>query len=750
MAQRSRRRKRRVYKKYKKYSRITRWMQGKMQLIVLLSLLVVVAVLVNCFRLVFENGKDYEKIVLDQQQSTSSVLPYKRGNITDCNGNILATSIKVYTVVLDPKTILDDKYFEATMKALTDTFNEFTYEELVEELNARSNTRYYVRSDLKKLSFDEISDLKALLESGDNTRVKGISFEESYQRRYPYQTLACHVLGFSTGSSTPTYGIEGSYNDYLIGTDGRKFTYVSSDSDDTVENVEKAAVDGSNVVSTIDMKIQQIVEEKIAEYQAEINSAEISVLVMDPNSGEILAMASDKEYDLSNPSDYVTYYGEERAEKYEKREKKLEEYQEELSRLEALRGEAETTSGEESTEETEYYDDVLSQEEISETTEDSQEEEDSLDTQIEKLQKKIDKLNTALSTARGNMWKNKIISNTFEPGSTAKPFTIAAALEEGVVTTEDTFYCDGGEQVADFYIKCSENSGHGVLTLSGALAKSCNDALMSIGFKLGADKYREYQSRFGFGNYTGIDLPGEANGILLAEGTTYGDTSLATNSFGQNFTVTMPQIASGFCSLINGGYYYTPHVVKSIEAVDGTVIKNYDTTPVKQTVTAETSKYLREALREVVTDGTGFRADIDGYEVGGKTGTAEKLPRGNNQYVLSFIGGVPISNPEVVCYVVIDTPQEDSDNSAYATRFFNMIMSEVLPYMNIYPTLEVEESDSDASLTDESLGVTDSYGASTGDTTTYDSDSSDTYSYDTGAENTDIWDSSGDGSDTGY
>lgn len=297
--------------------------------------------------------------------------------------------------------------------------------------------------------------------------------------------------------------------------------------------------------------------------------------------------------------------------------------------------------------------------------------------------------NNALNT----LWRNYIVSDTYEQGSPSKVFTVASALEEGVIGYEDSFYCDGGQLVGGWNIRCIARTGHGNLSLSESLMLSCNDAMMQISSKLGIDKFTKYMDIFGFGKKTGVDLPGEADtSTLIHTKENMGATDLATNSFGQNYNTTMIQTAAAMCSVVNGGFYYKPHIVKQILNENGQVIENVEPKLVKETVSEKTSKFINETLRKTVAKGTGAAAKIEGYNVGGKTGTAEKYPRGQGNYLVSFIGIAPTDNPQVLCYVLIDQPGvEDQAHSSFASSIFSKIMGEVLPYMNIF-------SDTDVSL----------------------------------------------------
>ncbi len=285
------------------------------------------------------------------------------------------------------------------------------------------------------------------------------------------------------------------------------------------------------------------------------------------------------------------------------------------------------------------------------------------------------------------MWTNFCVTSNYEPGSTFKPFTYAAGLEEGIISPDDTYTCYGSLEILEEEVSCHITSGHGTLTAKEAIAQSCNVALMYMSEEIGASTFSEYQSNFGFGKYTDIDLPNEAScsGLLYDE--TMSELDLATNSFGQNFNLTMIQLSTAFCSLINGGYLYQPYVCQGIYSDTGELIQSTSATLVARTISEETSETVKEALRTVVTEGTGTAAAIDGYVISGKTGTAEKSGRDGESYVVSFIGFAPYENPEVVCYVVIDEP-ESGDTSGVSAGLFNSIMTEVLAVLNVTPASE--------------------------------------------------------------
>lgn len=291
-----------------------------------------------------------------------------------------------------------------------------------------------------------------------------------------------------------------------------------------------------------------------------------------------------------------------------------------------------------------------------------------------------------------SMWSNFCVGSAYEPGSTFKPFTVAAALDENLISGNSTFNCTGVKKVADREIHCSNRSGHGMLDLRHSMMESCNAALMDIGMKLGRNKFSKYNKLYGFGQRTGIDLPGETSGLIHTK-EELNPVELATSSFGQTQTVTMVQMLSGFCSLVNGGDYYQPHLVKEIQNSQGDVVKTIDPVIVKKTTSEDTSSKLRSYLKSTVEEGTAAPAQIKGYSIGGKTGTAEKRPVSEKNYLVSFIGCVPAEEPEVVFYVLMDEPHvKDQAHSTYATEFSSKVMKRVLPFLGQYASTDSKET----------------------------------------------------------
>ncbi len=592
-----------------------RLMQRKL---VMLYVVIVLAFLFLIGRVAYINaasGDRYAKIVLDQQQYDSRTIPFKRGDILDRNGTKLATSERVYNVILDAQALLDkEAYMEPTTQAVETCFG-IEASEVQEKAEENPTSRYRILK--KNVDYETAHQFELMDEDNENyPNIHGIWLEEQYIRSYPYDSLASAVIGFTDAGNVGNHGIEESYDSTLNGTDGREYGYLDADSVYS-QNV-KEPEDGSTVVSTIDLQVQYVVEKYIQEFNEEHKdtaregegSTNTAVIVMNPQNGEILAEAAYPNFDLNNPRDLSAYYSESQLD--------------EMSSIEQ-------------------------------------------------------------SEALNSIWNNFCVTSTFEPGSTVKPFTIAAGLELGSLDVDDTFYCGGSLTIADYTIHCSNRRGHGRMNLQEALENSCNVALMRIADAMGAEGFAKYQALFGFGQYTGIDLPNEAEtSTLVYTADKLGPTELATNSFGQGFNVTMTQMAAAYCSLINGGYYYEPHVVKQIQDENGNVTESKDSVLVRRTVSQDTSDILKEYMLGVVEEGTGRQAAVEGYDIGGKTGTAEKLPRGEGNYVVSFIGYAPQENPQVMVYVVIDEPNaKDQANAEFATKMASGIMEEILPYLGV-------------------------------------------------------------------
>lgn len=654
----------------KKRKRFLARMQNKLFVVAVIFTLLFLLLVGRMLYINIKDGKRYEKIVLAQQSYDSIEIPYRRGDILDRNGTQLATSEKVYNLIMEPKNVLQsDEVKTATVKALVQYF-DITEEEINKALE--DDTSLYKKM-IKKLSYEQVEPFNKFLKTDKGRNVKGVWFEDEYNRYYPYGALACHAIGFTVSGNVGQGGIEGYYSDELNGINGREYGYLTDDM--TLERTTKAPVNGYNVVSTIDANAQNIVEKKINEFMAETGAKNVSVLVMDPNSAEVLAMANSNSFDLNKPYEdsaiqylfedkYIDYllYDETRSNNPDAyfKVKKGEELSEEKAALKAVL----ENKG------------ISASEKISSLTEDFR------------------------LTCLNKAWRNFIISDNFEPGSTYKTFTISGALEDSIIKGDETYFCGGSLDVEDCTIKCHNHSGHGQVTVEQALMQSCNVALMGIAKDEGRTVFSKYQDVFGFGKTTHIDLYGEATGDVYDEAG-LNPVELATSSFGQGPTVTMMQIGTAFCSVINGGDYYEPHLVKQIVDENGGIINNIEPTILRKTISSETSEYMRQALFKVVDSGTAQKAKVAGYTIGGKTGTAEKIPRNNGKYLLSFIGFAPVENPQVVVYVTVDEPNvEDQASSGLGTIIAQHIFEELLPYMNIYQT-ETEPSKGDPNVGDQ-------------------------------------------------
>lgn len=676
-------------KKKKTVRRLTTEMRGKLGIVFFVIVCLFFVLVIRLGYWTIKNGDEFETIVLGQQNHGSSTIAYERGKIFDRNGNILASNEKIYTLVLEPKNILGNnkknekgvnENLEATITALHGYFG-FSQDDLRKVIEKNKSSYYVVYK--KELNYDEVSAFKEFTAKGnlswdENTpakekaeietarKVRGVVFEENYKRVYPYNSLACRILGFTSAGNQGNWGIEQYYNDTLNGTNGRSYYYFNQEL--MQEQTVKEAVNGHSVVSTIDMQIQQIIEKKLAQFDQDVGSKMTSILVMDPRNGEVLGMASSYPYDLNTPMEekqLLKLFSQEEIDA-------MKDYTKEKEEEEKAKKENKTTSSAEET-----------KEQGEESTKKAEEEE-----QEEKK---------TIYEGFYELWRNPIISNTNEPGSTYKPFTVAAGLETGILTGNEAYYCTGSLPVGSRNIGCSHV--HGNISLKDAIAKSCNVSMMNIAFKEGADLFYQYQNLFGFGRKTGIDLPGEAEtGSLIYTAKTCNDSAtLATNAFGQNFNCTMMQMAAGFSSLVNGGYYYKPHVVKEIQNDAGDLVKEKETEVLRETVSEETSEIIRSYLKETVETGTGKKAQIPGYSIGGKTGTAEKIPRNKRDYYVSFVGCVPAENPELLIYVTIDEPNVDYQaNAGLAVDLERECMEEIVKICGIEPTEELTDEEKKA------------------------------------------------------
>ncbi len=688
-------------------------MQTKLVVLFALVLLAFVALIIRIAYINKNNGNDYKRQILAQQSYDSREIPYKRGTIADRNGTVLATSELIYNVIVDAYQINngpenedgESSYKEPTLAACERLgLDRSTIEQYIHD---NPDSRYYIAR--RGLSYEDktayekeisdaaervanikeeikaenngaanetkLADLQTQLEDAQATNseyqnIQGIWFESSYARSYPNGTLLSHVLGFSGSGNQGAFGLEEYYNSTLNGTSGREYGYLNDSSN--LERTVIDATDGNNLTLTIDVNIQSIVEKYLQEFMDEYKDGDyhegygarnVGCIIQNVNNGEILAMASYPTFDPNDP------------------------YNSDL-----LVGMPVLSDGDDGFAKDSPTYSYLTQEDVNTISQD----------------------NEQLSRYLYALWNNFCISTYYEPGSTAKPFTMAAALESGSLTGDESYYCGGSLTVDGWEIKCHNTDGDGMLTLDQAIERSCNVVLMDMALATGEEIFCKFQRIFNFGLKTNIDLAKEVrtDGLIYTADKMV-DVDLATNSFGQNFDVTMIQMITGFSSLINGGYYYEPHVVSKITSASGATVQNIEPRLVKRTISEDTSAKIREACLQVVAgaNGTGKTARPAGYMIGGKTGTAETIPRDKTNYVVSFMGYAPADDPQIAIYVVVDRinhyPQDDAK---YATRIVRKVLTEVLPYLGIYMTEELSD-DEKAELEQLNLDNTLAYGA---------------------------------------
>ena len=512
-----------------------------------------------------------------------------RGKILDCNGKVLA----------DNKTVCTISVIHSQIKE-----PEKVIDVLTEELGLE---RDQVKKRVEKNSSIERIKTNVDKQTGDKIReydLAGVKVDEDYKRNYPYGNLASKVLGFTGSDNQGIVGLEVKYESILKGTDGQILTMTDArgvELSDTGEG-RKEPVSGKNLILSLDANLQEYAQQ--AAYQAleQKQADSVSIILMRPGNGEILAMVNVPEYDLNDPFNLKK-----------------------------------STNG-------------MSQQEIQDE--------------------------------RNKMWRNGCINDTYEPGSTFKIITASAALEEGVVTPEDTFSCPGFRIVDDRRIRCHKTTGHGSETFVQGVMNSCNPVFIEVGQRLGTDAFYRYFQQFGLLEKTGIDLPGEAGTIMLQK-KDIGPVELATISFGQSFQITPIRLAATVCSLINGGHKITPHFGVEVREDDGTLLETLSYKEGKQIVSEQVSKTMRMILEKVVSEGGGKKAYIEGYHIGGKTATSETLPRSANKYISSFLGFVPAEDPRILGICIINNPQGVYYGGTICAPVMRTVFENILPYLGI-------------------------------------------------------------------
>ena len=512
-----------------------------------------------------------------------------RGKLLDANGTVLATNKSVCTI-----SVIHNQIEEP----------EKVIEMLVRELGIPEET---ARKRVEKVSSIERVKTNVAKETGDAIRAYGLSgvkVDEDYKRYYPYGTLASKVLGFTGADSQGILGLEVKYDEYLQGTNGKILTLTDARGIE-IENAGESRlepVNGYDLCLSLDRNIQMYCEQAAKKVCTKKSADSVSVIVMNPQNGELMAMVNYPEFDLNDPFTLVGDTGE-------------------------------SVSAEE----------------------------------------KQNLLN--------KMWRNQCISDTYEPGSTFKIITAAAALEEGVVKLDDAFFCPGYKIVEDRRIRCARTTGHGAETFETGIMNSCNPVFMELGERLGAENFAGYFKQFGLLSKTNIDLPGEA-GTIMHKTENIGPVELATISFGQSFQITPIQLVTTVSSIINGGTRVTPHFGVSVQDADGNTVKTFSYETHENICTAETSETMRYLLEKVVSEGTGKNAKIEGFSIGGKTATSQTLPRSDHKYISSFLGFAPADNPQVLVLVVINNPQGIYYGGTIAAPVAKEIFENILPYLD--------------------------------------------------------------------
>ena len=638
------------------------------------------------------NRHDELKAEAVSQQTDSMVISASRGTIYDKNGEIMAISYSTETVLLDPggvqdfvesqeqkiqdaaeeaaekgapytaPEVLDQAYIARGLSRILDVEEETILEHLENTANryweVKKKVDQDVADEVRRFINGEIDDegnqLTTVDEDGNTvlistggrpTRLQGISLTPDTKRLYPFGSLAGNVIGFVNASNVGAYGLEASYDDVLNGSNGLTVTPTNVNGTPLLFSGGEQMFDaenGSSLVLTLDTNVQYALEKGLESMLDKYDAANGGTgIVMDVNTGGIVAMASYPNYD---PGDFSTIYTEGLQ-----------------AELDAALAEIQQNRGTYETEE---------------------------------------KYNKALSDARANaqykQWRNKCYQDTYEPGSTFKPITLATALEEGVVNMNTTFTCTGSIHVEGWGkpINCSKRAGHGTQTLKVATGNSCNPAFVTMGLKIGTEAYYRYLKSFGLMETTGIDLPGEVEGIFANEDSFNSNVvSLAAYSFGQTFNVTPLELIRAQAATINGGYLYTPYLVEQVLDDEGNILSQHETTAVRQVISEETSAKVRECLEWVVSDGGGRNGQVTGYRIGGKTGTADKT--GTKDVVVSFMCFAPADDPQYIMLLTMDTPSRTTGTAVFGGTMVapvaSQIMSEILPLLGVEPDYTAEE-----------------------------------------------------------
>ena len=570
--------------------------------LVLMIVAILMVCILECVRLgvIMTAKSEYYMQKADELHQRERRIKAKRGRILDRNGEILAANEVVCTVSVIHSQIEDE---DKVIKVLAGEL-DMDVEEVTKKVKKVSSMEY-IKTNVAKDIGDAIREYD----------LPGVKIDEDYKRVYPYNELASKVLGFTGADNQGILGLEAKYDTYLSGTNGQILTLSDAGGIEIKGSREDRIlpVDGQDLYTTLDVNIQKYATQLAWETMVKKEAKQVSIIVMRPDNGEILAMANVPEYNLNSP--YELNY-------------------------------------------------------------EPDEEEEQKD--------KMDLLN--------NMWRNFCINDTYEPGSIFKTVTATAALETGVVGLNDSFTCSGATVVSDRRIRCHKTTGHGTQDFTHTVYNSCNPAFVEWGRRVGTDNMYLYMGKLGLLAKTGIDLSGEA-GTIIHKQENVGAVELATMSFGQSFQITPVQMLRAVSAIVNGGRLVTPHFGLYTGSSDGSVVNEFAYSTQDEAISSQTSETMKKILEGVVSEGGGTKAYIDGYSIGGKTATSQKLPRGSGKYISSFIGFAPADNPQVIAMCLIDEPTGVYYGGTIAAPVVKTLYENILPYIGIERSVQLEKSD---------------------------------------------------------
>lgn len=617
-------------------------------LMIVCGVVVFIPLLLTLYHLMIRQHDYFEELAINNQTRSTAVTA-ARGIVYDRNMNILASSATVENVFIDPNEIATKEYDLAKIAAgladILDVKADFVIQQ------AQDTTKRY-KVIARKQSEETAQLVRDFINSTEN--VGGIYLEPDSKRYYPYGSLAAQVIGFVSPDNVGSEGLEAYYNSLLEGTSGKIVTTKGNYGSEMLYSYEKYydAADGDDLILTLDTTVQYYLEKNM---EAAIEKYDVLNgafgVVMDVNTGAILAMSTLGSYD---PNNYLEIYDQELAKTLE------EEYQQAIANPKG-----------------------------------SQEYKDSLAA-----------YNASVATARLRQWRNRVVSDGYEPGSTFKVITLASALEENAVGLDNTFYCGGTTTIKGRLqpLHCWKAAGHGMQTTKEALGNSCNIAFADIGIALGGEKMYEYAENFGLMEKTGVDLPGEAKGYYFSKGTLADPNSyasLTSAAFGQTFRITPLQLVRAISAVVNGGYLLEPYIVEQVQDVNGAIVQQNGRTVLRQVISEETSATMREMLEHVVVGGTAGNAKVSGYRIGGKTGTSEKIDEFDengqpvDDKIVSFVGVAPINDPQYICLVALDTPSTATglyiSGGVMAAPTVRDVLTDILPYLGVEPDYSDEE-----------------------------------------------------------